>query len=433
MNKPSLLPALLLALLPALSCSDPRVTFCDTGVLCPDGTQCAARQPICIIGDCGNGVLDSGEECDDGNVLNGDGCSATCVREGCGNGIVDVAIGEVCDDGNTVDGDGCSADCRTNERCGNGVIDRELGEVCDDGNNASGDGCSADCLSVETCGNGYIDLAVGEECEPRIAIPDALALQGVRCAADCRYSYANATVEAPTAQAQMCRLSLFIREGRDRTGQPLAFPARVISDKGGIDCQRSGGSCTSSLIACGQDVLLVATFEGFETAAYGLMEYFSWNHPGCYPDNLGVTGAAEPNIFSCSVHLDAGRPDVSLTLGSEVPTATGGSASFCGVQSMLDACGIASSALCRAEVEAATREDGVETIGGAQVDCTGSTPAIAALIDCALENGAVHDGKLCPLDDLDATFFDTPFGAVARERCAQDHARVSDFIARGCL
>ena len=32
---------------------------------------------------CGDSVLDTGEECDDGNVENGDGCSATCLFEPC--------------------------------------------------------------------------------------------------------------------------------------------------------------------------------------------------------------------------------------------------------------------------------------------------------------------------------------------------------------
>jgi cysteine-rich repeat protein len=64
---------------------------------------------------CGNGVLETGEACDDGNTTDGDGCSAACAIEPpppspcCGNGVLEA--GEACDDGNTVDGDGCSATC----------------------------------------------------------------------------------------------------------------------------------------------------------------------------------------------------------------------------------------------------------------------------------------------------------------------------------
>lgn len=61
---------------------------------------------------CGNGKLNTGEECDDRNIVNNDGCSATCQTEECGDGIVQPP-GEQCDDGNTVDNDGCSATCQT--------------------------------------------------------------------------------------------------------------------------------------------------------------------------------------------------------------------------------------------------------------------------------------------------------------------------------
>lgn len=64
----------------------------------------------CGGGACGDGVLNVGEECDDGNTAPGDGCSPTCRREVCGNGVLDP--GEECDDGNTVSGDGCSATCK---------------------------------------------------------------------------------------------------------------------------------------------------------------------------------------------------------------------------------------------------------------------------------------------------------------------------------
>jgi cysteine-rich repeat protein len=61
---------------------------------------------------CGNGALELGEECDDGNGEDGDGCSAHCLIESCGDGIVNNAPNEECDDGNNSDGDGCSADCQ---------------------------------------------------------------------------------------------------------------------------------------------------------------------------------------------------------------------------------------------------------------------------------------------------------------------------------
>jgi len=60
---------------------------------------------------CGNSVVDSNEECDDGNTNNGDGCSSACKKETvCGNGVVET--NEQCDDGNTKNGDGCSSTCK---------------------------------------------------------------------------------------------------------------------------------------------------------------------------------------------------------------------------------------------------------------------------------------------------------------------------------
>lgn len=40
---------------------------------------------------CGNARLDAGEQCDDGNFANGDGCRYDCTFEICGNGVTDPA------------------------------------------------------------------------------------------------------------------------------------------------------------------------------------------------------------------------------------------------------------------------------------------------------------------------------------------------------
>jgi cysteine-rich repeat protein len=48
---------------------------------------------------CGNGILDPGEECDDGNTFDCDSCTSTCKIARCGDGFVDLGV-ETCD-GNT--------------------------------------------------------------------------------------------------------------------------------------------------------------------------------------------------------------------------------------------------------------------------------------------------------------------------------------------
>ena len=50
--------------------------------------------------------------CDDGNIIQGDGCWALCVAEICGDGILQPILGEECDPGAYVAGSGCSASCQ---------------------------------------------------------------------------------------------------------------------------------------------------------------------------------------------------------------------------------------------------------------------------------------------------------------------------------
>ncbi len=143
---------------------------CDAGLTLPDDNRFCAEAP------CGNGVLDPGEQCDDGNNVSGDGCSAGCLIEtDCGNGILEPP--EQCDDGNNQPGDGCSPFCTVEGICGDGVI--QFPEQCDDGNNLPGDGCSPNCtVEGPTCGNGQLEP--GEQCD------DGNTQNGDGCSSTCQ-------------------------------------------------------------------------------------------------------------------------------------------------------------------------------------------------------------------------------------------------------
>ncbi|MBN2307265.1 hypothetical protein JXD20_04740 [Candidatus Peregrinibacteria bacterium] len=127
--------------------------------------------PAVVGPTCGNGIIETGEQCE-GTDFNGLTCSSYGFNSGnlqcvncqivttscfntspggsdtftCGNGKREA--GEQCDDGNLLNGDGCSKGCRIEDHhCGNGI--KEIGEQCDDGNVDYEDGCTPLC-TIET-------------------------------------------------------------------------------------------------------------------------------------------------------------------------------------------------------------------------------------------------------------------------------------------
>ncbi len=136
--------------------------------------------------DCGDGVRDPIEACDDGNNEDDDGCSADCmiIETGyrcpvvdapciaivCGDSRIDPP--ETCDDGNTTANDGCGATCERTDgwtcqlpgvacvatECGDGIVAGF--EQCDDAN-AGADGCSDECQLED----GFKCETPGQACE----------------------------------------------------------------------------------------------------------------------------------------------------------------------------------------------------------------------------------------------------------------------------
>jgi cysteine-rich repeat protein len=156
------------------SCGD-GITNSTAGEACDDVAESATCNADCTAASCGDGVLNvtAGEACDDGasnsDVL-ADACRTTCVVAACGDGVLDSLEG--CDDGNLIDGDGCSALCVSEPDCPNGALD--AGEDCDGG---------ANCLVTCACPADYFpDGALGcSPCDTGVAC-DAAGTNSPYCA-----------------------------------------------------------------------------------------------------------------------------------------------------------------------------------------------------------------------------------------------------------
>jgi cysteine-rich repeat protein len=115
---------------------------------------------------CGNGVVEQGEQCDDGNRFDDDDCNNLCGASACGDGQVNPSL-EDCDDGNRIETDACRNDC-SHARCGDGVTRADLSpgspgsEACDDANRFDTDACLNDC-STARCGDGILRLDLAQD------------------------------------------------------------------------------------------------------------------------------------------------------------------------------------------------------------------------------------------------------------------------------
>jgi len=179
---------------------------------------------------CGNGVVEAGEQCDDGGTQPGDCCSATCqfeaattqcrpsagscdVAEFCSGTSGSCPVNEfdpgLCDDGSfctvgraCVAGsctDGSPRDCSASgDQCNSGVCNEvtdtcepqpaNQGGVCSDGNAATvGDVCSAGtCAGVDLCAGvvcgGADQCHAAGTCDPQTgACSNPVSLEGVAC------------------------------------------------------------------------------------------------------------------------------------------------------------------------------------------------------------------------------------------------------------
>jgi cysteine-rich repeat protein len=190
---------------------------CDLGTPLADGATCGdgkiCKDQKCIDSVCGDLLVANGEECDDGNADNGDGCDScrfSCLSTDPARGCVaaDPCLGTAtCDDAThtckqgtpLANGSACGtgkickdATC-VDATCGDGFLTGT--EVCDFGtSNGPGAGCELDCKlscdtdadcddrdpcsGVETCVAVTVDGKNGKKCQAGTRLPNKTACGG---------------------------------------------------------------------------------------------------------------------------------------------------------------------------------------------------------------------------------------------------------------
>ncbi len=367
--------------------TDPADTTADTALDTdpPDTT---------IPPGCGDGVVQSGEACDDGNTLSGDGCSLACAVElgylcsGTPSSCVARCAGVICSGGNACNTSSCNP---SNGRCE--LSPRVDGTLCNDGNLCStGDVCTAG-----VCGGREVVCPAGDGCSAATCNPASGRCEGAplpdctACGAG-NFCAGGVCGGVPTALNEAfgsaSSLSRFTMSGT----QPWTFDAA-----GG----RTGGAARSGVI--GNSATSVATFTQTLTTAATFSFWYRVSSEASY-DFLRVT-LDGVNILSASGTVGwtqvtrsvaAGAHTVVFTYSKDTSTAAGSDAAW--VDDLAFSAGIGGS--CASDGCGTSLFDGTScVVCGALPDgasCPGGSDCTEAICDAGrCTEATIPDGTLC--------------------------------------
>lgn len=306
-------------------------------------------------GSCGNGVVNAGEQCDDGNETNGDCCSGICQFE---------PVGALCaPDGNPCTNDVCNGGgscgvvntapcddgvfCNGADTCGGGSCSHHAGDPCaggmecattcnqatDDCRDPAGVACGPDgnpctvdaCTGTGTCG--HTAGHAGAECRSVAGacdLPEVCTGSSTVCPANvfaaagttCRPAAGACDVtESCTGTSAACPI-----DGRQPSGTPCASDGNPCSvdqcDGAAVDCQHpagnAGASCRASAGPC--DVGEACTGTSTTCPSDG----FASSTVICRA-SAGVCDVAE----TCSGSASACPPDAAASAGTPCRPASG--------------------------------------------------------------------------------------------------------------
>ncbi|HEY2774590.1 MAG TPA: hypothetical protein VGK20_11145 [Candidatus Binatia bacterium] len=209
------------------------------------GTQVTRTLADCTASRCGDGVLDPGEQCDDGNNRDGDCCSAFCQL---------VAAGSSCDDGkfctmtDTCDGSGhCSG---SRDPCVPPDGDANCSESCNEVTHA----CDAPDPDGSSCDDGLwcngSDRCAGGQCIAHSGSPCPGPDQDFSCHESC--DEADHACDAPDPVGAPCNDGLFCTVGEtcNASGACIGGSSPCPGADGDGNCAETcdelGRSCTAS-------------------------------------------------------------------------------------------------------------------------------------------------------------------------------------------
>jgi len=232
---------------------------CDNGEANSDEVPNACRTN-CLKAHCGDSVHDTGEECDDGQANSDtapDACRTSCVLPKCGDSVVDFLHGEECDEGllNTLQPDHCHPGCKS-PKCGDGILDSN--EACDNGpdnNDAIPDACRTACVPA-FCGDGVQDSA--EQCDLGAANSDVAPNA---CRKSCVKAHCGDGVTDFGEQCDWGQLNSDSKADACRSsckspscGDKVKDSGESCDDGNNIDWDGCQGDCTILLTICGDGV-----------------------------------------------------------------------------------------------------------------------------------------------------------------------------------
>jgi hypothetical protein len=270
---------------------DTAVESSETTTLDPSTSGSSEESSTGPGPECGNDIVDPGEECDLGSSQLM--CDADCTLPVCGDGFENFPAGEYCDPGDAGETARCNADC-TLAMCGDMVINAAAGETCDDGPEGSLE-CNTNCTAV-FCGDGVVSEQADEECDD--------VGESMTCDADCTFAECgDATLNATAGEA--------CDDGPD--GSPTCDDNCQIADCGdGLvsppfeQCDDAGESA-----ACDADCTLADCGDGQINATAGEICDEGGETVGCDDDCTPVLcGDGNPNFAAGEICDDANaNPD----------------------------------------------------------------------------------------------------------------------------